>query len=641
MRIVNLLDKNTSGINSVANGGIGYWVADNASLVRTTKRSHSGVASIVADATGETNPVIRTGSEFTYVAVNPETEYGYRGFIWFYSPTPGDQIDFGFEFYDITQTLITQTSAHHASFTMGYGEWQLASISLDAVDVPNNARFMSLVVKPANNSKTWLDDAVIFERLPVAEEQIVKKLVARLPEYFVEDDNDQSNPDNPLLNYLDIGSSTLGEIDQLITEFGFYSMGDATHPEATSSLVDPATFTGGSTGIQHDWLLWLSRIIGVQSDAISDGSGGTTPWYYLEGSSYDTWTEWEENLNPATLNFTQTWTAVERTDNVVTVTFNPGVHVFAVGDSIHAASSGGTPDASLYGYYEITEVITSPSYQIRYVQTGSNANILSGANKTGTIETSSDINWQSIEGSNSYPLTPPQALAKFIETGASGVWAGTLEGMRRAARIPLLGSDVVISFSLADGVITATSTGSHGFSVGDEIEIYGCPFPEHNGRFTVVSVPSVNVFTVDCAGSPLISKAHATNKIVDFERGFWNGVVLQASRTSNTVTLVFQDRIPVSSVSGSIVIAGDSVLASTFALTSPVISADRYSMTFTKSGSDFTENTLASTKAKINTGSRFCFVAQTLQSQTTGGESVVEFTNFAKPAGGIITHEYA
>jgi hypothetical protein len=500
---------------------------------------------------------------------------------------------------------------------------------------------MSLVVRPANNSKTWIDDAVIFEKELVTTEPIVKKLIERLPEYFVEEDENQTNPQYPLLTYLDSASSTLGEIDRLITDFGYYSMGDAANPGATSTLVDPATFTGGETGIQYDWLLWLSRIIGIQSDAISDGSGGTTPWYYLEGEAFDTWTEWEENLNPETLDYEQTWTAVERTDNVVTVTLphNPGDHEFAVGDSIYATASGGNQDSSLYGYFEITEVISAPSYQIKYVAAGSN--VLSAAAKTGTIETKSDINWQSIEGSNSYPLTPPEALAQFIATGASGVWAGTLEGMRRAARIVLLGSDVMTTFEVADGVLTATSPSIHGFSVGDDIEIYACPFSEYNRSYEVVSVPSPTTFTVACDGPSLISKCHATNKVVSFERGFWNGVVLQASRTSNTVTLVFQDRVPVSSVSGSITISGDSQLAGTFALSSPVVSADRYSMTFTKSGSDFTESVLVTTKAKLNTGSRFCFVAQTLLSQTTGGESVIEFTNFAKPAGGIITHEYA
>jgi hypothetical protein len=178
-------------------------------------------------------------------------------------------------------------------------------------------------------------------------------------------------------------------------------------------------------------------------------------------------------------------------------------------------------------------------------------------------------------------------------------------------------------------------------SVGDEIKIYGCPFSEYNRSYSVVSVPTNTTFTVACDGPSLISKGHVTNKFVDFEQGYWNGDVDNATRISNTVTLTFKDRVPVSSVTGNIVITGDSVLAGTFALVSPVVSADRYSMTFTKSGSDFTELILAATKAKLNVGSRFCFMAQTLESQTVGGESVIEFTNFAKPAGGIITHEYA
>jgi hypothetical protein len=638
MHIVNLLDKNTSGINSVANGGLGNWVAGNATLVRSTKRSHSGISSVIIDA--GTLPVVYSGSELTYVPVNYNTEYGYRGFVWFHSENPGDQINFGFQFYDSEKSLIAQTSAHHSTFTMSYAEWDLASIFVDPDNTPEDARWMALVVKPSNNSKTWIDDAVIYESELVTTEPFIQKLVARLPEYFVEEDASQTSPEYPLLNYLDSAAFTLGHIDELITEFGFYSMGDATHPEATSTLVDPATFTGGTAGIQHDWLLWLSRIIGVQSDAISDSSGNASNWSQLD-ANYDTWTKWEEDINPATLDFSQSWTAVKRTNNVVTVTFNPGSHVFKVGDSIYTVTSGGNPDASLYGYFEITEVITSPSYQIKFVQTGTNPDIAFGDLKTGKVETKSDVNWQSIENSNSYPLTPPQALAKFIETGASGVWAGTLEGMRRAARVVLNGLDIPISFIVADGVLTATSSTAHNLSVGDEIKIYGCPFSEYNRSYLVASVLTNTTFTVACDGPSLISKGHVTNKFVDFERGYWNGDVNDATRVSNTVTLIFKDRIPVFSVTGNIVITGNSILVGTFALVSPVVSADRYSMTFIKSGSDFTETNLIATKAKLDVGSRFCFMAQTLESQTTGAESVIEFTNFAKPAGGIITHEYA
>ena len=661
MHIVNLLDKNTSGINSAANGGIGNWVATNATLVRTTKRSHSGVASIVIDATGETDPVAYSGSELTYTPA-VQTEYGYRGFTWFHCENPGDQIQFGIQFYDTAKNLIAQTSAHYSTFTMDYSEWKLASIFVDVNNIPSNVGWMSLVVRPANNSKTWIDDSVICEKELAITEPFIKKLIERLPEYFLEEDKNQTNPEYPLLNYLDSASVTLGRIDELITDFGYYSMGDPANPGATSTLVDPATFTGGSAGIQYDWLLWLSRIIGVQSDAISDSSGLTTGWAKLE-TTYPNWETWEENINPATLNYSQAWSAVERTSNVVTVTLPhaPGDHEFVVGDSVDAVTSGGTPDTSLYGNFEITEVITSPSYQIKFVAPGSN--VLSSALKTGTIETQTDLDWVSIESSNSYPVTVPEALAKFIETGASGVWAGTLEGMRRAARIVLKGLDKLITFQIADGVLTATyliptsiNDANNDLSIGDDVEIYGCPFSEYNRSYEITSVSTTTsepdqidtvTFTVACDGPSLITKGYITNRFVDFERGFWNGVVSEASKTDgspDTIILTFQDPIPVSSITGNIVITGDTRLAGTFTPIGTSISADRYQLTFTGTftGTFFsTEIISTETRAKLNTGSRFCFVAQTLSTQTTSGESVIEFTNFAKPAGGIITHEYA
>jgi hypothetical protein len=646
MHIENLLDKNTSGINSTANGGLGHWTATNASLLRTTKRSHSGVASIIIDATGETNPVAYSGSQLTYVPAS-RVEYGYRGFTWFHSENPGEEIEFGIQFYDTEQNPIEQTSAHYSTFAMGYTEWELASVEISYEDIPLDAKWMSLVVRPADNAKIWIDDSVIYEKELITEVSIVKKLINRLPEYFVVEDQNQTNPKYPLLSFLDSAATTLGHIDQLITDFGYYSMGDATHPEATSTLVDPATFTGDRYGIQYDWLFWLSRVIGIQSNAISDSAGKTADWSQLE-TEYATWTEWEEDINANELVYSQAWSAVERTSDVVTVTlpYVEGDHEFNVGDSIYAVASGGSQDSTLYGYFEITEVITSPSYQIKYVAPGSN--VLSSAGKTGTIQTQSDLNWQSIEGSNSYPVTPPQGLAKFIETGASGVWAGTIEGMRRAARIVLTGVDVPIVFEVADGVLTATSSLPHGLTeeknLNDTIEIYGCPLPQYNRSYTIDSVPTSTTFTVSCNGSSVISKGHATNKIVDFERGYWNGAVAQAAKTSTTITLTFQERIPVSSITGNIVITGDSRLAGTITPTATSISDDRYSLviTGTFTGTTFTNQILiVTTKAKLNVGSQFCFVAQTVPKQTSGGESVIEFTNFAKPAGGIVTHEYA
>lgn len=289
--------------------------------------------------------------------------------------------------------------------------------------------------------------------------------------------------------------------------------------------------------------------------------------------------------------------------------------------------------------FTFTTVATSA--QTAYVGT-----VVPATNKSGTsgTVTPADLAWSFIEQLNSENVDPRSNFAQFTRTGASGLWAGTGEGMRRAARICLNGTDLAASATSGDGDITFTTASPHGFSAGDTIVVYGAPEPALNRAWVIDSVGSQTTFTSTSSNPAVFSSVdcRVTDKSVTITPGYWNGKIdTVVVGSANSVTLNLLEPVPATSLTGTVVISG-SASSAVNVTHSPVgsitVAADRMSVTFTSNQTLSPQSSLGG-KAKVAVDAS-CFVVGTITSQTPGDQTVIDFVGKAKPAGGIITHEY-
>jgi hypothetical protein len=122
-------------------------------------------------------------------------------------------------------------------------------------------------------------------------------MLPNVPDYIVEADFAQAfdgvGVPTPLMRYLALGTGQLHDAMDTVTSWDF-----TPHTETadgfpdTSSLVDPFKTDAA-------WLEWLAQLMGVSLDTIP--AGGRSPWLAFEGGGIDTWTEWEEDVDPGSI----------------------------------------------------------------------------------------------------------------------------------------------------------------------------------------------------------------------------------------------------------------------------------------------------------------------------------------------------
>lgn len=712
--IRNLIDSQTSFLANTERTGIGQWVATNATLQRTSKRRKTGPASLLITGTsnGGTS-TISSHSSSTAVEVTPAETY--RGIVWFQHETVGRAVRVGIQFYDLNRTPLTFDSSYYVDKQQSFDDWTLAYVTVDA---PVNARYAALRIELQNvNTSTndrflWIEDAalVTYGRI---DSRFLNFMSNWIPDWMILEDFNQTNPQFPMMRFVELVASKMDDVIDLISDFDFIPESEGGLIGDTSSLVDPSNYNNPvyDKVTRAEWLPWLAQLVGVRSTSLNINSG--TSWSYLE-QTYPTWTSWETAINSAA-NTPLTISTLSRTDGTVTVATS-AAHGLVAGDVVTIAgtsiTSGAAADVSFNGYYEVlsasgSNFTYSQSYTIvSIIQSGTttvtvrcgrphgfvvgNTVTISGAevaafngtftvasvatsgddgtdtftytagsaatatsysgsvrpstnkNGTGGTATPADLKWSFIEDANAASANPTATLAEFIRTGAIGVRAGTIEGMKRAARIALSGVDLKCSIDRSAGTLTVTTLVPHGLSVSDAVTIYDSPKPALNRSYVVASVPSAYSFTLASGGTDFVDvRGWVTNKAVSLTKGFWNGTIDTVTvGASNAYVVALTQPFPATSFSGQVVIAGSAATAvnTTHTVTSPTVSSDRKTLTFTSNQATSPQSS-AGGKIKIVCDS-LCFVVGTTAAQTSGDQQIIDFVSKAKPAGAIITHEY-
>lgn len=562
----------------------------------------------------------------------------------------------------------------------------------------------NLVATPFD-STLWIDGVVLTPYDYVAS-PTVEKMKLWLPEYMVEEDADQVNPTEPMARFLDLVGDHLNEVNELIDDFDYVSVADGGDPSDSSTLVDASGYPNSGTKAEWlpwisqltgatrlnleggltpwyyleqnfpTWTDWETQInSAAQSPAVNlslrERTDGLTTLTTASAHGVVAGDVVTVATSPST-NFNGYYEVVGIAGNTLTYSQNYGIlaatraassttatilcsrpHGFSVGESVVIT---GVPNADISGTRTIASVlqvgddggnnaftITTTSSTAFAAFTGNvrPANISSTAS-TGTVTKASDLTWRHVEQVSPQNLSPNEVNASLIQSGASGIWSGTLEGIRRAARISLSGVDMSVQISASGGTATVACTVPHGLSVGDFVEIYRSSTSWINHTYVVQSVPSATTFTVSVLNRKLETTAWATNKKVTVTPKIWRSSISRIVVASGTMTITLTRLVPSSSLSGTVVITGtgNGSIDVTHSPGSITVSQDRKTISFSTGIGAVTIDPV-STSARLQvSGSSFCLLVSTKSGQTNSDDQVITFASAAKPAGAVISHAY-
>ena len=591
--------------------------------------------------------------------------------------------------------------------TMGYGEWTLASVTAVAPALSVFAILQVTLANvnlslPGDNLLYIDNPALTVTSVPST--IWYENMSDFIPEHMLTADSLQTSPNYPLARYLDFISSSGQEILDLYGAISYTSLVDGGEIGETSALVDPGAYPDG--GMRREWLPWLSQLLATKSITVP---GGSTSWAALEAaySTWDGWEDGlnaasgaspvsisakvrtsgavtittssahglavgdsvvisgastyngvhlvSEVISPTQFTYSQVMPllSIQRTGTSVTATVG-SAHNYTASNSVVVAGT----NTALDGTFSVVATSTTDDLpNVFTYTTGSSGAIgplyLRGitypANNTGgaggTAQIGSDLNWFSLEQYAPYPVDPSDALAYLLRTGASGVWAGTVQGMKMASRLPLSGWDIQATMSNINGTMTVTTLGQHGLTAADEnvteIEIYGTENDSINQVHVVTNVISNTQFEISSGPGIYELFGWVTNKIVEVERGYWSGVPSTISTNAGTMTITFNSPIPFATTAAPVVITGtgNPSVDTTHNPGSVTVAANRLSISFGSAVSLGSPLSPSDARVKL-VGSRFTFLVKTKQDQTDGAGIVLAFASQAKPAGAEVSHEY-
>lgn len=612
---------------------------------------------------------------------------------------------------DTSGGTVQKLHAYSKEVAMGYRDWTLASITATAPQDAQVASLRIAIedVDTASLSDRTLyidDPSITSTTLP--ETDFYLGIADSIPEYVLTADSALSNPDKPLARFLDLLATQGQNVSDLYDAINYVNLADGGDPSDTSSLVDPADYPNSLT--KKEWLPWIAQLLAVRS---ADAPGGSTSWSALaQFATWNDWEDsintdaapssvaissGSRTDGIATIN-TSTAHGLSAGDSVVISsagTYN-GVYVVATAPSTtqftysqvlpleKISRSGSTASVKVAGAHPysasqsvvVADVNTTLNGTVTVVAVSADGDDLTNsftyttgtsgtisdiygrgytypANdstlSSGSMVIGSDLNWTSIEQFSPYPVAQDTVLAYLIRTGASGIWAGTLEGMKRAARLALTGRDIPCLLQCIDGTLTITTDEPHEIENGSTVEIYASSDDRLNRVYqsvTLVSPPtggdsSSTQLTMSCGLDNVTTTGWITNKIVTVTRRYWSGVPSTISTTGGVMYITFNSPIPLRSTVAPVYITGtgNGSVDTTHNPASVTISSDRRTVSFASAVSLGSPLTPANARVRL-IGDDFCFLVKTLESQTDGAGTVLAFADQAKPAGGVVSHEY-
>jgi hypothetical protein len=260
------------------------WVVTSGSATTinsATKQLYSGLNSL-ALTVENSNPLVLSTEE----VVIPSEEAGKytRAFVWIYV---SELVSASVTIYSSYggASLTPETSG----FVVRPLKWTLLSV-LEAGNLPENlsgvGRMEVRVEGLEAGDVFYLAHPAICTPDAVYENDFAVETFLRCPAYLQNADPEQTDPDFPLLRFIDTFGSEAGKLFSYWEEFR-YDTPDDFLIEKKSTLVTPDT-------AEQQWLNWLAQFVGVK---LVDPSAGSSSWLSLlsgadtNNDGVTTWTE--------------------------------------------------------------------------------------------------------------------------------------------------------------------------------------------------------------------------------------------------------------------------------------------------------------------------------------------------------------
>jgi hypothetical protein len=156
----------------------------------------------------------------------------------------------------------------------------------------------------------------------------------------------------------------------------------------------------------------------------------------------------------------------------------------------------------------------------------------------GLASVGSFATWDDLENYNTEAIATSVGYQQSIRTRGTGVLAGTVDGLKRAARLVLTGGlDAPVAATRASNVVTLNFSSLPTITVGTQLEVYDCADDTLSG---VLTVTAVNGDTGTVTGTGLSGDditepcaAWATNNIVTVTRSGQWGLVIGTQATQS------------------------------------------------------------------------------------------------------------
>jgi hypothetical protein len=217
------------------------------------------------------------------------------------------------------------------------------------------------------------------------------------------------------------------------------------------------------------------------------------------------------------------------------------------------------------------------------------------------------------------------------------VFAGTKEGLKRAARLVLSGIDDRVALTRLSDVATASFDVSPDLSVGDTFWLYNARDESFDGEYTVATITD-NVITFANTGTDVLTETsgYITNREVVIDNNSFSLAAIGIVGAGNIITVSSLTPLP-SNLTSPVTISGTTNYNGTYSGT-VTVAADQLSVTIDK-GSAASTTPESSARATFNCPI-WGLVVKTLQSQTETADLVIAAANKAKPAGCTVSHDY-
>jgi len=281
--ITNYLSSTTVNQSASTSG----WAVSSGSATLTntaSKQLYSGLNSL--QVTAGSNSAFTLTTEEVSVPTE-QTGRLTRGFVWIYAT---EQVGASVTIYSSYSGA--SVTPETAGFIVRPLRWTLLSV-LEAGNPPEGttgtARFEIEIGNTQANDVYYLAHPAICTPDAAVDNEFAAEVWLRCPEYVRNADYEQSDPDFPLLRFLDSIASELSILFSYWEDFR-YDPPDDILVEKPSALVDP-------TIAEQAWLGWLAQFVGTK---LSDPSAGSSSWLSLlsaADTNNDGSTTWKELLD--------------------------------------------------------------------------------------------------------------------------------------------------------------------------------------------------------------------------------------------------------------------------------------------------------------------------------------------------------